>query len=249
MLEVRGLGCRESGVHDVSLDVRSGEILGLAGLVGAGRTELARVLFGLTPADAGTIRLRGQASRHRPSRAGPSPSGSLMSPRTAGVTASSPRCRLRPTSPSPPSAPIASAGLIDFRPRARRRRRAGPPARGEGRLDRRAGRAPFGRQPAEGGPGPLARRRADGPDPRRADAGCGRRRQGRDPPPDERAGRPRPGDPDDLVGTARGPRHERPDRRDARRHRRRACSTAPQPRRRRSWSWPWAIRPRARWPR
>jgi rhamnose transport system ATP-binding protein len=60
VLEVEGLGCRASGVHDVSLDVRAGEILGLAGLVGAGRTELARVLFGLTPADAGTIRLRGK---------------------------------------------------------------------------------------------------------------------------------------------------------------------------------------------
>jgi rhamnose transport system ATP-binding protein len=49
------LGCRESGVHDVSFELRHGEILGLAGLIGAGRTELARVLFGLTPADSGVI--------------------------------------------------------------------------------------------------------------------------------------------------------------------------------------------------
>jgi rhamnose transport system ATP-binding protein len=60
VLEVRDLGCRASGVHDVSFSVKAGEILGLAGLVGAGRTELARALFGLTPVDAGEVRLRGQ---------------------------------------------------------------------------------------------------------------------------------------------------------------------------------------------
>ncbi len=59
LLELRGLGCAASGVRDVSLSVRAGEIVGLAGLVGAGRTELARVLFGLTPADAGEIWVQG----------------------------------------------------------------------------------------------------------------------------------------------------------------------------------------------
>jgi rhamnose transport system ATP-binding protein len=63
VLETRDLGCRASGVSGVSLTVRAGEILGLAGLVGAGRTELARVLFGLTPADAGEIRVRGTPVR------------------------------------------------------------------------------------------------------------------------------------------------------------------------------------------
>jgi rhamnose transport system ATP-binding protein len=58
VLETRDLTCAASGVRGVSLKVRAGEILGLAGLVGAGRTELARVLFGLTPADSGQILLR-----------------------------------------------------------------------------------------------------------------------------------------------------------------------------------------------
>ncbi len=60
VLAVEKLGCAVSGVHDVSFEIRSGEILGLAGLVGAGRTELARILFGITPADSGTITLHGR---------------------------------------------------------------------------------------------------------------------------------------------------------------------------------------------
>ena len=59
VLALRGVGCAASGVRDVTLDVRAGEVVGLAGLVGAGRTELARVLFGLTPADTGAILLNG----------------------------------------------------------------------------------------------------------------------------------------------------------------------------------------------
>ncbi len=61
VLELRNVGCTASGVHDVNLQVRAGEVLGLAGLVGAGRTELGRVLFGLTPADKGEILLNGQS--------------------------------------------------------------------------------------------------------------------------------------------------------------------------------------------
>jgi rhamnose transport system ATP-binding protein len=49
----------------VSLTIRAGEILGLAGLVGAGRTELARVLFGLTPATDGSISIVGKPATIR----------------------------------------------------------------------------------------------------------------------------------------------------------------------------------------
>jgi rhamnose transport system ATP-binding protein len=61
VLELRKVGCAALGVHDVNLSVRAGEIVGLAGLVGAGRTELASIIFGLTPADTGEILLRGRS--------------------------------------------------------------------------------------------------------------------------------------------------------------------------------------------
>jgi len=59
-LELRAIGNRASGVHDVSLSVRRGEIVGIAGLVGSGRTELAETVFGLTPADSGQIVVSGR---------------------------------------------------------------------------------------------------------------------------------------------------------------------------------------------
>jgi ABC-type sugar transport system ATPase subunit len=59
VLEVRGLS-REGSLHEVSLAVRAGEILGVAGLSGAGRTEMARCIFGIDRKDAGEVFLRGE---------------------------------------------------------------------------------------------------------------------------------------------------------------------------------------------
>jgi len=59
VLELRNL-VRRPLTRDVSLSLRAGEILGLAGLVGSGRSELAQVIFGIMPADSGEIRLAGK---------------------------------------------------------------------------------------------------------------------------------------------------------------------------------------------
>jgi rhamnose transport system ATP-binding protein len=59
VMKVEGLG--RSGVFsEVSFELRRGEVLGFAGLVGAGRTDIALSLFGVSPADIGTIELEGQ---------------------------------------------------------------------------------------------------------------------------------------------------------------------------------------------
>ncbi len=58
--EVRDLSCRSLGVKRANLTIRRGEIVGLAGLVGSGRTQLAEALFGLAPIDSGEVRLNGQ---------------------------------------------------------------------------------------------------------------------------------------------------------------------------------------------
>jgi ABC-type sugar transport system ATPase subunit len=70
VVEVKGLGARGL-FSDISFSARRGEIVGIAGLVGAGRTELARAIFGDLPYDSGEIRIDGEPlpPGHSPSRA------------------------------------------------------------------------------------------------------------------------------------------------------------------------------------
>jgi len=59
IFEVKEL-CSKDTFEDVSFQIRKGEIVGMAGLVGAGRTEVARAIFGMEPHDSGEILLHGQ---------------------------------------------------------------------------------------------------------------------------------------------------------------------------------------------
>ncbi|MFP3563669.1 sugar ABC transporter ATP-binding protein [Paraburkholderia sp. SIMBA_030] len=66
-VELRGVG-RRGTLQPIDLDVQPGQILGLAGLLGSGRTETARLLFGADRADSGTIVIEGRAVRLRSPR-------------------------------------------------------------------------------------------------------------------------------------------------------------------------------------
>jgi ABC-type sugar transport system ATPase subunit len=67
VLSVRGL-TRAPSLADVSFDVRAGEILGLAGLIGSGRSEVARAIFGADRAEAGEVAVDGRRVRIRSPR-------------------------------------------------------------------------------------------------------------------------------------------------------------------------------------
>lgn len=74
LLRVRGL-TRDGHFEDIDLDVRAGEVVGLAGLVGAGRTEVARSVFGADPYDSGTVEVLDR----------PLPGGDVNAAMTAGL--------------------------------------------------------------------------------------------------------------------------------------------------------------------
>ena len=69
VLRVDGL-CWRGAVRDASFELRRGEILGVAGLIGAGRTELMRLIAGLERPDAGTLTIHGRPRRLRSRRQG-----------------------------------------------------------------------------------------------------------------------------------------------------------------------------------
>ena len=110
MLEARGLG-RRGVLHDVCLTLREGEIVGMAGLVGAGRTEVARALFGDLATDAGEILVEVRRyATHRPgTRSAP---GSGSCPRTARSRGSSRPSRSGENLALPSQGRLAPLGIV-----------------------------------------------------------------------------------------------------------------------------------------
>ncbi len=110
VLEVRGL-TKEPRFRDVNIDLHRGEILGFFGLVGSGRTEIMRCIFGAEPFDAGDIDVRGKRVNLSSPRQGHRGRASAFSPRTERRRASRSPFRWTSISTSPPTMPFRTWGL------------------------------------------------------------------------------------------------------------------------------------------
>ena len=209
LLSVRGLS-RDGVFDDMNFDLHRGEVLGFAGLIGAGRTDVGLALFGIEPATSGTIVLNGKPI-------------SVKSPREGmdlGIAyVSEDRRQLGLSLPMSISANITLPILRRYLNRFGLIRNAMERATAEAfrkRLSirtlvrRPCRRQALRRQPAEGDAEQMAEHQAVGADPRRADARHRRRRQGRGSRHDRRAGRGRHRHHPDLLRPSRGAGDERP---------------------------------------
>ena len=214
VLVVEGL-TQAGEFHDVSFTVKSGEIVALAGLVGAGRSEIARAIFGVDPYSSGSVSIRGtKVPKRNPAAAmelglalvpeDRRKQGLVLDSSVARNTTLAIREKLSSLGFITSGRENAAARIWDSRLEVKAVR-----ARHRGRNAQR-------RQPAEGRAGQVAGDRAEPAHRRRAHPRHRRRHQGRGAPPAQRAGRAGHRDPDDLERAARGARHGRPRHRRAR---------------------------------
>ena len=199
-LEVRNLSTKEL-LNDISFSIAKGEILGFAGLMGAGRTEVARAIVGADKMSSGTIILNGQTvSIPNPARAAQLRIGYLSEDRKhLGLML---------------EADVAQNIMLslperDQQVRFHQRTHAQVHRRGTGRtvadqdaVDPPGGQEPLRRQPAKDRDRQVAGQGLRRADLRRTNARHRRRRQGRDLPPAQRTCRQRQVDHHDLLGTA-----------------------------------------------
>jgi ribose transport system ATP-binding protein len=169
------------GFHDVSVEVREGQIVGLYGLIGAGRSEFVQSVFGRHPATSGRIAWQGREVSIRSERKAMD-LGIALAPesrRDQGLCRS--RCRLQYQSAD---LRAAERGTADqSRPRVCRRGQADPRCADQNRLASGRSFQPLGRQSAKGRDRQMAQSRRQAIHLRRADRRCGRRNQSGNLPP------------------------------------------------------------------
>ena len=207
-LSVKGLSL-DGTFSDVSFDVRAGEILGVAGLVGSKRTELAETIFGLRRATSGEILIDGVSGRDGLARGRDRSRDGVPHGRSQDERAVHAAPRAREHGGRGPRRRVRDERLREAGEAACRMSRDGSRGAREDANPVRTGSAPQRRQPAEGAGRTLAADGAAHPDSRRADARHRRGREGRDPSADlDACGGGRGGD-HDLVRDAGDSRHER----------------------------------------
>ena len=201
---------RTTKFADVSFTVRPGEIVALYGLIGCGAGDVIRALYGIAGADSGDVRVNGQVvSLGTPADAVARGMSMLPANRKVQGVFGSKSIAFNISSANLRAAQQVR-DLDGPLARAVGRRRLHPPHLDQGTRRRHHGQQPLRWQPAEGGARPAARRAAADPAAGGADAGCGHRRQGRDPPDHRRAGRRRYGGAGGLHRPRRGAVPRRP---------------------------------------
>ena len=191
MLEAEGLGRRLTSWQPFDLKLRGGEVVGLAGLLGSGRTETAKLVFGAMKPDCGQASGRRRADDRAFAEPLDPRSASASVPRTARPRASFGELSVRENIVL---ALQSKRGWLRRLPRSEQDKLADRDDQDPGDQHarrREAGRTAFRRQPAEGHSGALAGLRPARAHPRRADARHRRRRPRRNRDADPQAVRRR----------------------------------------------------------
>jgi rhamnose transport system ATP-binding protein len=195
--------------HDISFTVRSGEIVGLAGLVGAGRSEVARAVFGVDPYESGRVTVVGQELPPRDPSAAMERGLALVPEdrRKQGLVIDA---TVSQNITAAIRDSLSQAWLDHLEGRERRCASVGQPFGGQDAGARCGGRNAERWQSTEGRAREVAGHHTEGSDHRRADPWHRCRHEGRGAPDDVGTRRAGTWDLDDFLGAAGGARHGRP---------------------------------------